>query len=60
MIDPSLDLAVGVFVFDGKCMGQMDADTVRDIGLAQRRDARDVLLQWRDQFAGEDGVSIAI
>jgi hypothetical protein len=38
----------------------MNADTVRDIGLVQRRDARDVLPQWRDQFAGEDGVSIAI
>jgi len=38
----------------------MNADTVRDIGLVQRRDARDVLPQWRDQFAGQDGVPIPI
>jgi len=57
---PPANFAVSIFVFDSDGVGQMDADAVRDVRLMKQRDARAVLPQRRDQFAGQDGVPIAI
>ena len=46
------DFAASALVFDRDRVWQIDTDIVRNIGLVERCDAGDMLLEWRDQFSG--------